>query len=52
MSHQYHCSAKLRSLREFEMLRYVTTDSMLCVNYWVVPRRVVFNSRRFETLCL
>jgi hypothetical protein len=25
---------------------------MLCVIFWVVPRRVVFNSRHFGTLCL
>jgi hypothetical protein len=25
---------------------------MLCVIFWVVPRHVVFNSRRFGTLCL
>jgi hypothetical protein len=25
---------------------------MLRVMFWVVPRRVVFNSRRFGTLCL
>jgi hypothetical protein len=27
-------------------------EDLLRVIFWVVPRRVVFNSRRFGTLCL